>query len=737
MNLEIIEKQLNNKEISINELSFINNETSVFKSDSGKIISYLSYVTIDNKRKSIDILYNNGKYKVTDSIDESINFNEIIEKDNILFFTKKNPKIGNALLGLKNRENNINKIKDFYLNIIENKFLFALRKEADIIIDKIKNKTINNDELYGFLNYSIEEKSFFNRENIINDINKIVEDNNILKLINNMDMESIEDIIKERKNMHQFKLIMKSELTNKNKIILNKDSIEIIKKITDIGVTAKEFHGEFIKKIAKYKDENELLNGLRLYLNKKDGWFVDNYLDKVSNMEYEYKDNILIVNIKNFEESQKIGSNNWCISTDDYYFKKYKSETNRLFFIYDFNKDINDRKRLIGLTVNYLGNIVYAYDELDNNISNHDLSMFKFNKLSEEDFLSFLTDDSLLLKYDMHFKYKDKFINYLIQKDEKHITNVIVDLIFKNKNETKNDLNFILKKVADKIDLEHEDLFYIYEQNKEIQKIFKKKYKELSSEKKVKIVISLLSNYFDENLKNELIDFLVNDNEKIVKFSLSRISSNLSKEIIEFNLNNEKLKPLQTKLFYKNLFNSFNLDYNYKKEIYSKINENIKNELFNDFIFNQDNILLYDIFEQSRFDKIENIFKETKDEIAVDNIIKLIESSDYCKNKKIINDAIIYIKKNQDKQLLILNTNNIKFCEYLDILLEKNIINKTKYKNSLAFNILMNKRNISYTKKSIKMLKEIREEKKYNVLIDKNKINEIIYKIRKKNNEYI
>lgn len=92
----------------------------------------------------------------------------------------------------------------------------------------------------------------------------------------------------------------------------------------------------------------------------------------IENIKYN-KDNILIIEIKNFNEAFLIGTHNWCISRKETFYKEHKYIGERLFFIYDFNKKQYEKNSFVGVTFsygNYL-NIKYAYD-LENKITNID-----------------------------------------------------------------------------------------------------------------------------------------------------------------------------------------------------------------------------------------------------------------------------------------------------------------------------------------------------------------------------
>ena len=81
-----------------------------------------------------------------------------------------------------------------------------------------------------------------------------------------------------------------------------------------------------------------------------------------------------MVKVNNYDASCKIGSKHWCISTSDSYWKSFVNEFTTQFFIYDFTKDISDKKHMIGATISPSGRVTSAHWADDSSVN--DLTYF-------------------------------------------------------------------------------------------------------------------------------------------------------------------------------------------------------------------------------------------------------------------------------------------------------------------------------------------------------------------------
>lgn len=70
---------------------------------------------------------------------------------------------------------------------------------------------------------------------------------------------------------------------------------------------------------------------------------------KENDLEYKEEHNIIIVEIKNFDELKKFDFNEWCIYRELHYYNKYNGNGNRQFLLFDVSVDGNF---ILGLTTN-------------------------------------------------------------------------------------------------------------------------------------------------------------------------------------------------------------------------------------------------------------------------------------------------------------------------------------------------------------------------------------------------
>lgn len=78
-----------------------------------------------------------------------------------------------------------------------------------------------------------------------------------------------------------------------------------------------------------------------------------------------------IVHIETFEESKKLGTNNWCISRERSYFDDYARSDRRQYFVFDYTKESSDTMSMIGITLREDGQIYAAHKKNDDSVKNH------------------------------------------------------------------------------------------------------------------------------------------------------------------------------------------------------------------------------------------------------------------------------------------------------------------------------------------------------------------------------
>jgi ankyrin repeat protein len=125
----------------------------------------------------------------------------------------------------------------------------------------------------------------------------------------------------------------------------------------------------YSKKGGRYKTLDKLYNDTEsLIKNLSGGWNVKSI--KYNEDELVYKDDTtLILHIDSYKRSHKLGSQHWCISTDEYMWEDYTEGFNKQYFIYDFSKSPSSKESMIGVTLKPNGDI-YATHYRDDSPAN-------------------------------------------------------------------------------------------------------------------------------------------------------------------------------------------------------------------------------------------------------------------------------------------------------------------------------------------------------------------------------
>lgn len=264
---------------------------------------------------------------------------------------------------LRNKYNkNPNLCKDF-IEIIESNNNFNVSKSFELF------------ELY-FDNIVIFKKNEIS-------IKDIVLNNDIFKY--DKKIENAYDVLTHQIREHEINKVIKNITSNKNIDLFDSENRKIVGEIINQKIKNKYIEEYIGKKIAKYKTSEELNLGLNRLLNM----FGDNYegvMNKVENYDvdiFKNENNILILNIENFEQSKNIGSPSWCISTQLSYFESYvdKEKGQSQYFIFDFNKNLNDPLSLVGLTVDKNNNFIASHMKNDDELFDKDEIVLKYLKM--------------------------------------------------------------------------------------------------------------------------------------------------------------------------------------------------------------------------------------------------------------------------------------------------------------------------------------------------------------------
>lgn len=281
--------------------------------------------------------------------------------DIIKELTKKNPQFQKHIINviLKNDNNfNTNILKEF-------------------ISDFTLYKNILKNNSYDFFSYNTLEKAY-------DELNEIVTTNKAKKII-------------------------KEEISNKNKHLVNEKTIHIIRDAIIDGFDLNIFKNEIFRKISKYRTANTLNNSLLKTIennSKTLNKLINDIQESKSDIiKVDRENKIVIARINNYKDSNFFGSRSWCISTSKNFWDSYvnkraikssysvgtnqyllkKKKTNNLnnqFFLW--NQKESNKKSMIGFT----------YDNSLNKIAAH----YKDDSICPEQIFKYISKKELFSK---------------------------------------------------------------------------------------------------------------------------------------------------------------------------------------------------------------------------------------------------------------------------------------------------------------------------------------------------
>lgn len=285
----------------------------------------------------------------------------------------------------------------------------------DIFNNVISNKLKKNPFVAKEFKNALENRYFF-LEECLSAINTFVTNENILKansynvieeLKHIKDFETIDDKMNECVLNHKIKKYANSIISNKYKHLYDDESYLIIKGLYELNIEKSILQDMIGKKLSAFHNTEALNAGLNKLLNSFSSFTLDKYVEKANNENVPIvynKNSILVLEIKDFEKSNLLGSNSWCISRSSHYFSSYTKDGNRQYFIYNFNKSIKDINSMIGLTLEKDGSYNTAHLKNDDHkITDNFLYGIQLNILQNQidtypELLSELKEDISSLK---------------------------------------------------------------------------------------------------------------------------------------------------------------------------------------------------------------------------------------------------------------------------------------------------------------------------------------------------
>lgn len=350
---------------------------------------YNNHIPFEEK-KLIDFLDDKIKSKAELVIIEDGNSNNIKIKE-VRYDINKNffeIKIKDEWIKPKNTSDAIVYSRLCMESILKNRL-----KNHNMLSKEIVNKMYINLDMMGSLNLTnsiIKNKDILKNKNI-----------NTINLVSDISLtiEDIQDIIDNIEVVHSVEKYSQTILSNKYKFLLEpnenncsidysyieEDIFSLLKELKEKNVDEKKLQDFIGKKLASFKTQEDFKDAIGKLLNTYNNFNKNYYIDVIKNMNTEIifdKDDILILQINDFETSKKIGSSSWCISRYENNWNNYTKNNNKQYFYFDFNKGSNDKKSMIGITIDN-NKITAAHYKNDDYAKNDDYVKEIAKKINE------------------------------------------------------------------------------------------------------------------------------------------------------------------------------------------------------------------------------------------------------------------------------------------------------------------------------------------------------------------
>jgi hypothetical protein len=246
------------------------------------------------------------------------------------------------------------------------------------------NKVINKEDIHYNHHRFIREIEYIDRpyvESVLtfkkykhlynNHKNLNKKDPDYFNILEQNDLEKIDDFFQKVIEKNQIKNYAKRFLGSYLKL-MDEESYNIFKLLKEKDISSKEIRKQ-LSKIALYEDSSILNYSLNKILeNKKDtvNSIVEIIKENNLNAEIIMNNELLVIQIKNFEASKNLGLSRWCISTSQSYYDKYLNSQNlrHHIFVYDFNKEETNPEHKFAFTIDSNGEISAAFDNRDYSI---------------------------------------------------------------------------------------------------------------------------------------------------------------------------------------------------------------------------------------------------------------------------------------------------------------------------------------------------------------------------------
>jgi hypothetical protein len=429
--------------------------------------------------------------------------------------------------------------------------IVELTKKHNFLQKMFINFFENNNDSYEYIENTFNKITKY--KEIVKNYNIDVLSFKTLELLNDEVTKSIQD--------SQSKTMAKKLLSKKSQILLSKDAYFLLGILLNNGISESQIRDEFTKKIAAHKDINSLnfKELLRTYVENKTSSSIEKIKEKAKNYRTNVifeKENILILSINDYRACKELGSQSWCISYSESTFHDYRNKKlnnlnevdsndivfnddnsihnaigNRFYFVYDFNYEIGDKRRLLGLTISPSEDVIYSH-YMNDNVAEYE-NVAKYKKILSTEII------------------KNDFLWHL----EKYVTSSKLEqlklaMIF--------NVNYTSLLIDDVDSFEIDLLWYIKKPTYLTKEIFEKLYEKIDKTKMYKFCM------YSPSTKgiNKLIlsrNFLNFDEEKVITLCNLFDSISFASLIASFTANNSKSysdkerNQKQRNIIYRNL----------------------------------------------------------------------------------------------------------------------------------------------------------------------------------------
>jgi len=233
----------------------------------------------------------------------------------------------------------------------------------------IENSRLSNQSNLSFVynNILLCMDTYFKNENIL----RAEGYDFIKKMESGLSFEHIDDMFHKTIREHKIKQYMNSIVSNKYKVLYNKKTVKLFEQLYDLNIERKIIQEMIGKKLALVSSSDQLNDNIKILIKSLNEFDLKTMRIKAVSNNAKFiseDDNMLIIEVSNYGQAKKLGSNSWCISRDEHYFNHYTENECKQYFIYDFKQSAKSVKSMLGLTLTPDYKLRAAYTKSDSEL---------------------------------------------------------------------------------------------------------------------------------------------------------------------------------------------------------------------------------------------------------------------------------------------------------------------------------------------------------------------------------